>query len=208
MTSSRCWLEVRRFIHKVRERPIERQQDGSCGPQRGSVGTGGSVRPLSSVLCVTEEVRQRVWLGTNADADAIGQLLHDFNREFNHPTPSPSALADRIRSLLEDGDTLAVLSGEGPDGLAVLRFRRAIWTSGFECYLAELYVAPRSRHQGIGRALMDAAMTEARRRGADTMNIEVDEPDTHARNLYESLGFSNRTGGSDGPVMYVYEREL
>ena len=24
----------------------------------------------------------------------------------------------------------------------------------------------------------------------------------------KSLGFSNRAGGPDGPVMYVYEREL
>ena len=40
------------------------------------------------------------------------------------------------------------------------------------------------------------------------MNVEVDEPDTEARSLYESLGFSNRTGGSDGPVMNVYERDL
>ena len=40
------------------------------------------------------------------------------------------------------------------------------------------------------------------------MDIGVDEPDGAARSLYESLGFSNRTGGRDGPVMYVYEREL
>ena len=138
----------------------------------------------------------------------IGQLLYDFNREFDEPTPSPSALAGQMKLLLEDGDTQVLLAGGGPDGVAVLRFRRAIWSSGFECYLAELYVAPHLRHQGIGRALMVAAISEARARGADTMNIEVDEPDAEARNLYESLGFSNRSGGSDGPVMYVYERDL
>lgn len=155
-----------------------------------------------------EVTRQLIRLGTNAEADSIGQLLYNFNREFNQPTPSPSALTARIKLLLGDGDTQIVLAGEGPDGLAVLRFRRAIWSSGFECYLAELYVVPHQRHQGIGRALMVAAMNEARERGADTMNIEVDEPDTEARKLYERLGFSNRTGGSDGPLMFVYEREL
>jgi ribosomal protein S18 acetylase RimI-like enzyme len=149
-----------------------------------------------------------VRLGTTADADSIGRLLYDFNREFDEPTPLPPDLADRVKQLLEDGDTLILLAGDGPDGVAVLRFRRAIWSSGFECYLAELYVVPHLRHQGIGRALMNVAVAEARKHGADTMNIEVDEPDTEARNLYESLGFSNRTGGSDGPVMYVYERDL
>jgi ribosomal protein S18 acetylase RimI-like enzyme len=142
------------------------------------------------------------------DAAATGRLLYDFNREFDEPTPEPAALAERLRQLIEGGDTLVLLAGDGPDGLAVLRFRTAIWSSGLECYLAELYVAPASRCHGLGRALMEAALREARARGADTMDIGVDEPDLAARRLYESLGFSNRVGGADGPLMYVYERDL
>src|SRR6185437_7454987 len=99
------------------------------------------------------------------------------------------------------------LAGDGPDGVAVLRFRPAIWSSGLECYLAELYVTPPERGRGLGRALMEAAVREARGEGADTMEIGVDEPDTAARRLYESLGFSNRERG-DGPLMFVYERQL
>lgn len=146
-------------------------------------------------------------LATRHDADAIGRLLYAFNREFDEPTPAPEALAERIGQLLDGGDTLVLLAGDGPDGLAVLRFRAAIWSAGLECYLAELYVAPAMRGQGLGRALMEAAMREARDRGADTMDIGVDEPDLVARRLYESLGFTNREGG-DGPLMYVYERDL
>src|SRR5215469_15896840 len=107
----------------------------------------------------------------------------------------------------DDADAVGLLAGNGPDGLAVLRFRAAIWSPGQECYLAELYVAPARRGRGLGRALMEAALREARGRGADTMDIGVDEPDLVARRLYESLGFTNREGG-DGPVMYVYERDL
>jgi ribosomal protein S18 acetylase RimI-like enzyme len=141
------------------------------------------------------------------DAAVAGRLLYDFNQEFDEPTPAPSALAERIRQLLGGGDTLVLLAGDGPDGLAVLRFRAAIWSTGLECYLAELYVAPASRGQGLGRALMEAALHQARDLGADTMDIGVDEPDLAARRLYESLGFTNRAG-DDGSVMYVYEREL
>src|ERR1700727_191393 len=108
----------------------------------------------------------RVRLANRDDAADIGRLLYDFHRAF-----------------------------DGPAGLAVLRFRAAIWSSGFECYLAELYVAPASRGQGLGRALMEAALSEARLRGADSMDIGVDEPDTAARRLYESLGFPNRVDG-------------
>jgi ribosomal protein S18 acetylase RimI-like enzyme len=147
-------------------------------------------------------------LGGAPDAAAIGQLLHDFNREFDEPTPSPAELAARIRALLDSGDTVVVLGGTGPDGLAVLRFRLSIWGAGLECYLAELYVVPERRGFGLGRALMETAIDEARRRGADHMDLGTSESDTAARHLYESLGFSNHENGPAGPMMYVYEREI
>jgi len=142
------------------------------------------------------------------DVGAIGRLLHDFNREFDDPTPTPPQLAARMEQLLGAGDTVVLLAGSGPDGLAVLRFRMAIWSPGLECYLAELYVSPGQRGHGMGRALMNEVLAVAREEGADTMDIGVDEPDTTARSLYESLGFSNREDGPDGPLMFVYEREL
>jgi ribosomal protein S18 acetylase RimI-like enzyme len=142
------------------------------------------------------------------DADSIGQLLHDFNREFDEPTPPPSALADRVRLLLGAGDTTILVGGSGPDGLAVLRYRAALWSEALECYLAELYVVPDLRGQGLGRALMESAIDEARGHGADYMDLGTSEDDVAARNLYQSLGFTNREKPPDGPIMYVYEREL
>ncbi len=153
---------------------------------------------------MTEQVR----LAETEDVNAIGRLLRDFNREFDEPTPPPSVLAERVRHLLGSGDTLVLLVGDGPDGLAVLRFRPALWSSGLECNLAELYVVPSRRGQGLGRQLVEAALRAARERGADSMDIGVDEPDVAARRLYESLGFTNRAGGPSGPVMYLYERDL
>lgn len=145
---------------------------------------------------------------TADDAGAIGRLLHDFNVEFDEPTPDPDALAGRVRQLLAGGDTEVLLTGPGPDGLAVLRLRASIWTAGLECYLAELYVVPQRRGRGLGRALMLAAMDLARARGADYMDLGTSAHDHAARALYEKLGFTNREGGPDGPIMYYYEREL
>lgn len=142
------------------------------------------------------------------DAVAVAQLLHDFNREFGEPTPSVAHLSERVAELIAGRESVVLLAGDGPDGLAFLRFRPAIWSSGLECYLAELYVRPARRGYGLGRALMEGALREARERGADTMEIGVDEPDHVARRLYESLGFSNRSDGDAGPVMYVYELDL
>jgi ribosomal protein S18 acetylase RimI-like enzyme len=151
---------------------------------------------------------RRVRLGTSADAEAVGRLLHDFNSEFDEPTPGPRALAERVRQLLDSGDIKVLVGGSGPDGLAVLRFRPAIWTDALECYLAELYVAPERRGRGLGRALMEAAIEIARAQGATDMDLGTSENDVAARALYESLGFSNREGRPDGPLNYFYERDL
>jgi hypothetical protein len=37
-----------------------------------------------------------VRVASPADAGAIGRLLHDFNTEFEEPTPGPERLAERI----------------------------------------------------------------------------------------------------------------
>ena len=143
-----------------------------------------------------------------ADAEAIGRLLHDFNREYEDFTPGSEKIAVRIRELLAGGDTVILVAGDGPDGLAVMRFRPSIWIEALECYLAELYVVPDRRGRGLGRALMEEVMTVARAQGAGHIELNTSDDDVAARALYEKLGFTNREGGPDGPVMYYYEREL
>jgi ribosomal protein S18 acetylase RimI-like enzyme len=113
-----------------------------------------------------------------------------------------------VRRHLENDDSTFLLVGAGPDGVAQLRFRPSLMAKGLETYLQELYVAPPLRGRGLGRALMEAAIEEARSRGASWMDLGTSEDDKAARGLYESLGFTNRENGPDGPVMYVYEREL
>jgi ribosomal protein S18 acetylase RimI-like enzyme len=157
---------------------------------------------------MAQAANARVRRARVADSDAIARLLRDFNAEFGEPAPSPAALSRRVAELLDGGDTVILLAGDGPDGLAVLRFRLALWSEGLECYLAELYVVPAQRGRGLGRALMEAAIELAKERGAAWMDLGTSEADTAARALYESLGFINREGGPDGPITYFYERDL
>jgi ribosomal protein S18 acetylase RimI-like enzyme len=143
-----------------------------------------------------------------ADADDVGRLLHDFNTEYDDYTPGPEAMGKRIADLVASRDVLVLLGGDGPDGLAVLRFRPSLWSETLDCYLEELYVVPDRRGEGLGEALMRAAMETARKEGAGHMDLGTAETDTAARALYEKLGFDNREGKPDGPVNYFYEREL
>lgn len=142
------------------------------------------------------------------DAPEIARLLDDFNREFGEPTPGVEALAATVRRLLAPGEMTVLLAGDGPDGIAVLRFRPALWSEGLEAYLQELYVVPPRRGQGIGRSLLEEAIALSRERGADGIDLNTGETDTAARGLYESMGFTNREGAPDGPAMLFYEREI
>ena len=142
------------------------------------------------------------------DAGGIARLLHDFNTEFDEPTPGVAALTEHVAALLASAEMIVLLAGEGADGIAVLRFRTAIWTDKLEAHLQELYVVPARRGGGIGRALLEGSMEAAREAGATGIDLNTGETDTAARALYESAGFTNREGSPEGPAMLFYEREL
>jgi GNAT superfamily N-acetyltransferase len=143
-----------------------------------------------------------------ADAPAFGRLLHAFNTEFGEATPAADVIAERAAPLIESGEVTVLFGGEGPDGFAELRFRPSLYTGALDAYLEELYVVPERRGHGLGRALLEAAMDHARERGAAHIDLGTSEDDVAARALYESAGFTNREGGSDGPRMLYYERDL
>lgn len=142
------------------------------------------------------------------DAAEVARLLHEFNAEFDEPTPTVEVLTERLRELIAAGTIVVLLAGEEPHGLAQFRFSRTVWSDALSVYLEELYVAPARRGEGIGRALLEAAMETAREGGADRIDLNTGETDREARALYESSGFTNREGSEDGPSMLYYEREL
>jgi ribosomal protein S18 acetylase RimI-like enzyme len=146
--------------------------------------------------------------GGSDDATEIARLLHDFNEEYDEPTPGVARLAEIVTAMFEADEITVLLAGTRPDGIAVLRYRTAIWTGAPEAHLQELYVVPALRGQGIGRALLEASMDVAREAGATGIDLNTGETDTAARALYESSGFTNREGSPDGPSMLFYEREL
>ena len=63
------------------------------------------------------------------------------------------------------------------------------WFVADEGEIANLAVREPTRRQGVGAALLDAALTEGRRRGAQNLYLEVRESNDAARRLYASRGF-------------------
>lgn len=143
---------------------------------------------------------------TAADAMTVGTLLHDFNVEFDTPTPGPDVLAGRFERFTGDRLT-ALLAGDPSVGIAVVSFRANVWSDGPAALLDELYVRPDRRNQRIGHALLLAAEALARACGAEWLEINVDGEDHDARRFYEAHGYSHTEPGQYEP-MYYYQRAL
>jgi ribosomal-protein-alanine acetyltransferase len=63
------------------------------------------------------------------------------------------------------------------------------WLVADEAEVANLAVAPEWRGRGVGAALLDAALNEARNGGAHVAHLEVRDSNVAARALYGSRGF-------------------
>ncbi|QBX55464.1 GNAT family N-acetyltransferase [Nocardioides seonyuensis] len=142
-------------------------------------------------------------------AEVVGQLLRDFNDEFETAGPPAADLARRFRALLEREDVLVLLAGsEGAwTGFAYLTLRPTPYYDGRLAQLEELYVVPWLRDRGIGTALLTEAVRIVRERGGAEMHINVDEVDTDTRRFYERHGFVNIEPGEDYRML-CYIREL
>lgn len=144
---------------------------------------------------------------TVQDAAEIARLLHDFNTEYEEETPPVPELTRHAERMLREGEMTVLLAGDGPDGLALLRFRPSVWTEQQEAYLQELYVVPALRGQGIGEALMHEVLATCRANDAAWIELNTGESDVAARSLYRKLGFTNEEG-PQGTAMLYYELEL
>ena len=159
-----------------------------------------------------DEVTVRI--GTVADADVAGRMLHDFNVEFESPTPSPAEFAERFRTILDRDDVVLIVAmgeGEGggsePVGFALVTMRPSPYYDGPLVQLEELYVRPRLRDGGIGTLILTRLFDLAAEHSAGEIRIDVDEVDTATRRFYERHGFTNIAPGEDYRML-CYIRDL
>lgn len=141
------------------------------------------------------------------EAGEVARLLHQFNTEFDTPSPGVEVLTDRLRRLLVGDNTFAILAGRPAVGVALITLRPNVWYPGPVALLDELYVVPHLRSRGIGSAIIDLLVSTARSQGVSLIEINVDEGDVDARRFYERHGFSATEPGSDERALY-YSQEM
>jgi GNAT superfamily N-acetyltransferase len=151
---------------------------------------------------MTSEVGAR--LATFDDSAEVGRLLHEFNTEFDVPSPGTEILAGRLRRLLDGHGTFAVLVGEPAVGVGLVTVRSNVWYEGMVALLDELYVQPDLRGQGLGSVLLDLVVSSCRQRDVALIEINVDEGDVDAQRFYRRHGFSWSDPGSDERAFYFH----
>ena len=141
------------------------------------------------------------------DAGTVAQLLHDFNTEFDTPTPGTAILFRRLQSLLAAPSTIAYLVGEPAAGVALVTLRSNVWYDGPVALLDELYVVPDRRGRGLGAAMIHRLIADAKENGISAIEINVDAEDVDAQRFYERHGF-NGVNPDTGERAFYYSLEL
>ena len=89
-----------------------------------------------------------------------------------------------------DGISGDGIGGEGIHGQRIDGYGGLLAPRGAQdADIQTIAVAPRARRHGLGRAIMNALVGEARRRGALQVFLEVRADNPGAQTLYRSLGF-------------------
>lgn len=156
----------------------------------------------------TARMSQDLWrprLADVDDSDEVARLLHDFNTEFDSPSPGPESLARRLRDLLGGDDTFAILVDEPAVAVGLVTLRPNVWYQGLVALLDELYVEPSRRGQGAGSALIAFMLQTCRRRGVDLVEIHVDEGDVDAQRFYRRHGFRWTEPDSEERAFYFHQ---
>ena len=146
-------------------------------------------------------------LATPEDAHEVARLLHDFNTEYDTPSPGVDVLAERLRQLLAGEHTWAILVDSPSVAVALVTLRPNVWYEGPVALLDELYVVPTRRGRGIGSTVIELLEATAIERGVGLIEINVDEGDVDAQRFYERHGFSG-TEPDTGERAFYYFREL
>jgi GNAT superfamily N-acetyltransferase len=120
------------------------------------------------------------------DAEAVSRIVWVAFRTMEFSLePPPMALSETLDSIAQKIMVGGGVGAQIRDDVVGCAF----WSSSKEFSVIRLAVIPRWRRQGIGRSLLGAADTEARRRGYNRVYVETRPELSSNRRLFASCGF-------------------
>ncbi len=118
--------------------------------------------------------------------EAFARLIPQLSK--SNPPPTAEALADMIASPASVV-FIARLDGEIVGSLTLVAFRIP---TGLRTMVEDVVVDEAARGTGVAVALTEAAMNEARRLGASTIDLTSRPSRVAANKLYQRIGFVQR----------------
>jgi ribosomal-protein-alanine N-acetyltransferase len=119
------------------------------------------------------------------EAIDLGWMAERESEIFGPSAWSRTLIGEDFASGMRRYRGIALAPGAALEGYAVYGF------DGDAFHLLNLAVAPRSRRRGLGRALLEDALAEARRIGAREIWLEVAANNEAAIALYREYGFED-----------------
>jgi ribosomal protein S18 acetylase RimI-like enzyme len=136
-----------------------------------------------------------VWRAEPRDAPSIAGLLVAFRDHLGFDWPSDESFLASVERIVVDPDAEYLLGapseGAPAAGVVQLRYRWSVWREAEDCELEDLFVSAAARRSGLGRALLEAAIEQARARGCRRIALDTAERNEPAVALYRSVGFSD-----------------
>jgi len=152
---------------------------------------------------LTTPVTPRIRLAIGADAPLLAELRYEF-RTALAPEVEPETgfrercaawMAARLSESAAWRCWLAESEAGAPLGMVWVQFLEKlpnpVHESEVHAYLTSFYVRPAARNQGVGSALLDAALRACAGRGSDAVFLW---PTPRSRALYARHGFTERGG--------------
>jgi diamine N-acetyltransferase len=128
----------------------------------------------------------------------VGPLLGFMRALYQEDGTTPlreDAAEAALRRLLAEpacGLVRVIERGGEAAGYLVLTWGFSLEFHGRDAFIDELYVAPRHRGAGLGRAAVEWAEAACREHGAGALHLEVEIANERAHGLYRSRGFAER----------------
>jgi ribosomal protein S18 acetylase RimI-like enzyme len=125
-----------------------------------------------------------------ADLPLLVPLFDAYRQFYRQPADSGRAEAF-LRERLQRGESVIFLALESSQCAGFVQLYPSFWSVAAcrSWILNDLYVAPRFRGRGVGRALLERARSHAESTGARGMSLATERRNHTAQRLYESLGW-------------------
>jgi ribosomal protein S18 acetylase RimI-like enzyme len=126
---------------------------------------------------------------TLADEQALAAIDRETWSALSSPGPVPAQGKPFFDERTSPDDVLVAVEDGEVAGYVRLGRASRFSSSDHVVTVSGIAVGTARQRRGVGRALIDGAAAEARRRGARRLTLRVFGPNAGARRLYESAGF-------------------